>query len=514
MTINPTEISDIIKDKIKNLDIETQSHNEGTVVSLTDGIARIYGITDALQGEMLEFPNNIYGLALNLERDSVGAVILGDYKSISEGDTVKCTGNILEVPVGNELLGRDAGKEGLDWWGGDLDRGQTEQQVIDNIKRSDEYKNREMAKDLAMSMEGKSYGKDDATYTSGYTDAFGDFEDTSNGQIGLTVMKDYYNPTTGQYTQVGAHNTPKAGTGWVENPNSFNADGEGGWLYGDPNNPKGTSKINENSLDAWVGPGGALTQSSDESGKGYYAGIDATKAAEIAAPSSGFTDKLDDRDQKIYDLYTNVFGRNPDESGFQYWTSGDQDKMSLADIEASFKGSAEAKLRDNISGTDKPIYQSVDDYLAGKTSGMGSGGETDDIPLGSNNASTGQSPQQSLAGDTDPAMLGQIAKQMGLDPEMIPIMPTPGPEPDPVTKLYKDLLGRTPDAEGMKYWGDQLKSGNQTYDQVADNIMRSEEYQQRKGRTSPPPRPPAPDIGDPGPREPEIRRPTRVDLLC
>jgi F-type H+-transporting ATPase subunit alpha len=106
MTINPTEISDIIKDKIKNLDIKTQSHNEGTVVSLTDGIARIYGITDALQGEMLEFPNNVFGLALNLERDSVGAVILGDYKSISEGDTVKCTGNILEVPVGEELLGR------------------------------------------------------------------------------------------------------------------------------------------------------------------------------------------------------------------------------------------------------------------------------------------------------------------------------------------------------------------------------------------------------------------------
>ena len=106
MTINPTEISDIIKDKIKNLDIKTQSHNEGTVVSLTDGIDRIYGITDAIQGEMLEFPNNIYGLALNLERDSVGAVILGDYKSIYEGDTVKCTGNILEVPVGEELLGR------------------------------------------------------------------------------------------------------------------------------------------------------------------------------------------------------------------------------------------------------------------------------------------------------------------------------------------------------------------------------------------------------------------------
>ena len=106
MTINPTEISDIIKDKIKKLDIDAQSHNEGTVVSLTDGIARIYGITEALQGEMLEFPNNIYGLALNLERDSVGAVILGDYKSISEGDTVKCTGKILEVPVGDNLLGR------------------------------------------------------------------------------------------------------------------------------------------------------------------------------------------------------------------------------------------------------------------------------------------------------------------------------------------------------------------------------------------------------------------------
>ena len=106
MTINPTEISDIIKDKIKKLDIDAQSHNEGTVVSLTDGIARIYGITEALQGEMLEFPNNIYGLALNLERDSVGAVILGDYKSISEGDIVKCTGKILEVPVGDALLGR------------------------------------------------------------------------------------------------------------------------------------------------------------------------------------------------------------------------------------------------------------------------------------------------------------------------------------------------------------------------------------------------------------------------
>tara|TARA_B100001778_G_C18594074_1_gene633729 strand:+ start:1121 stop:2662 length:1542 start_codon:yes stop_codon:yes gene_type:complete len=106
MTINPTEISDIIKAKIKEYDIKSTAHNEGTVVSVSDGIAIIYGITEALQGEMLEFPNKTFGMALNLERDSVGAVILGDYKHISEGDTVKCTGRILEVPVGEELLGR------------------------------------------------------------------------------------------------------------------------------------------------------------------------------------------------------------------------------------------------------------------------------------------------------------------------------------------------------------------------------------------------------------------------
>lgn len=106
MTINPTEISDIIKGKIKEFDIKSTPHNEGTVVSLTDGIAKVYGIADALQGEMLEFPNKTFGMALNLERDSVGAVILGDYKHILEGDSVKCTGRILEVPVGNELLGR------------------------------------------------------------------------------------------------------------------------------------------------------------------------------------------------------------------------------------------------------------------------------------------------------------------------------------------------------------------------------------------------------------------------
>ena len=123
-----------------------------------------------------------------------------------------------------------------------------------------------MAKDLAMSMEGKSYGKDDATYTSGYTDAAGDFEDVSGGNYTMQVMQDYYNPTTGQYTQATAGMGPKEGTGWVRNESpTFDAQGNqvGEWTYGDPNNPQGTSKINEASLDAWIGKGGALTQSSD-----------------------------------------------------------------------------------------------------------------------------------------------------------------------------------------------------------------------------------------------------------
>ena len=104
--LNPSEISNLIKDRIKNFEASAESRTEGTVVSLTDGIARIHGLTDAMQGEMLEFPGDIYGLALNLEQDSVGAVIMGNYKKISEGDTVKCTGRILEVPVGPAMLGR------------------------------------------------------------------------------------------------------------------------------------------------------------------------------------------------------------------------------------------------------------------------------------------------------------------------------------------------------------------------------------------------------------------------
>ncbi|HEY3431425.1 MAG TPA: F0F1 ATP synthase subunit alpha [Rhodocyclaceae bacterium] len=104
--LNPSEISDLIKSRIQNMQLAATTRNEGTVVSVTDGIVRVHGLADVMQGEMLEFPGNTFGLALNLERDSVGAVVLGEYEHISEGDTVKCTGRILEVPVGPELLGR------------------------------------------------------------------------------------------------------------------------------------------------------------------------------------------------------------------------------------------------------------------------------------------------------------------------------------------------------------------------------------------------------------------------
>ena len=104
--LSPSEISDLIKNQIEKLQFAAQARTEGTVVTVTDGICRIHGLADVMQGEMLEFPQNTFGVALNLERDSVGAVILGDYIHITEGDTVKCTGRILEVPVGPELIGR------------------------------------------------------------------------------------------------------------------------------------------------------------------------------------------------------------------------------------------------------------------------------------------------------------------------------------------------------------------------------------------------------------------------
>ncbi|ACR27278.1 F0F1 ATP synthase subunit alpha [Burkholderia glumae] len=106
MQLNPSEISELIKSRIQGLEASADVRNQGTVISVTDGIVRIHGLSDVMQGEMLEFPGNTFGLALNLERDSVGAVILGDYGHISEGDIVKTTGRILEVPVGPELIGR------------------------------------------------------------------------------------------------------------------------------------------------------------------------------------------------------------------------------------------------------------------------------------------------------------------------------------------------------------------------------------------------------------------------
>jgi F-type H+/Na+-transporting ATPase subunit alpha len=106
MSIKASEISDLIKARIDKFQSATEARNVGTVVSVTDGIVRIHGLADARYGEMLEFVGNTFGLALNLEQDSVGSVVLGDYKHISEGSEVKTTGRILEVPVGPELLGR------------------------------------------------------------------------------------------------------------------------------------------------------------------------------------------------------------------------------------------------------------------------------------------------------------------------------------------------------------------------------------------------------------------------
>jgi F-type H+-transporting ATPase subunit alpha len=106
MSIKASEISDLIRARIENFSAANEARNVGTVVSVTDGICRIHGLADVRYGEMIEFPGNLFGLALNLEQDSVGSVVLGDYKSITEGDTVKTTGRILEVPVGAELLGR------------------------------------------------------------------------------------------------------------------------------------------------------------------------------------------------------------------------------------------------------------------------------------------------------------------------------------------------------------------------------------------------------------------------
>ena len=104
--LNPSEISEIIKSRIDNLNVSSEAQNEGTIVSVSDGIIRIHGLADVMYGEMIEFDGGIYGMALNLERDSVGAVVLGDYQTLAEGQKVRCTGRVLEVPVGPELEGR------------------------------------------------------------------------------------------------------------------------------------------------------------------------------------------------------------------------------------------------------------------------------------------------------------------------------------------------------------------------------------------------------------------------
>lgn len=104
--LNPSEISEIIKQRIDSISVATEASNQGTVVSVTDGIIRIHGLADVMYGEMIEFANGVFGIALNLERDSVGAVVLGDYRGVAEGQSCKCTGRILEVPVGPELQGR------------------------------------------------------------------------------------------------------------------------------------------------------------------------------------------------------------------------------------------------------------------------------------------------------------------------------------------------------------------------------------------------------------------------
>ncbi|MDB4836888.1 F0F1 ATP synthase subunit alpha [Marinomonas sp.] len=104
--LNPSEISEIIKKRIETLDVTSDAQNEGTIVSVADGIVLVHGLADVMYGEMIEFPGGVYGIALNLERDSVGAVVLGQYQDLVEGQKAKCTGRILEVPVGPELLGR------------------------------------------------------------------------------------------------------------------------------------------------------------------------------------------------------------------------------------------------------------------------------------------------------------------------------------------------------------------------------------------------------------------------
>ena len=106
MNLRPEEISSVIKEQIKGYSTKLETANVGTVIQVADGIARIHGLQSAMQGELLEFPGEVFGMVLNLEEDNVGAVLLGDHKNINEGDIVKTTGRVVEVPVGDALSGR------------------------------------------------------------------------------------------------------------------------------------------------------------------------------------------------------------------------------------------------------------------------------------------------------------------------------------------------------------------------------------------------------------------------
>jgi F-type H+-transporting ATPase subunit alpha len=129
--LNPSEISEIIKKRIDNLDVTSDAQNEGTIVSVADGIVLIHGLADVMYGEMIEFPGGIFGMALNLERDSVGAVVLGQYQDLVEGQKVKCTGRILEVPIGPELLGRV-----VDALGNPIDgKGEIDAKLTDKVEK-------------------------------------------------------------------------------------------------------------------------------------------------------------------------------------------------------------------------------------------------------------------------------------------------------------------------------------------------------------------------------------------
>ena len=106
MNLKPEEISSVIKEQIKNYETKLETSDVGTVIQVADGIARIHGLENAMQGELLEFPGEVYGMVMNLEEDNVGSVLLGDHRNINEGDIVKTTGRVVEVPVGDAMLGR------------------------------------------------------------------------------------------------------------------------------------------------------------------------------------------------------------------------------------------------------------------------------------------------------------------------------------------------------------------------------------------------------------------------